>query len=104
MRSTPRLLYSAEALFLIWMLFSLWYMLQLKLVEDLVPGQRENGNVTIYARLDPPNFLTIYLPTFERLSLLVISSELHVSKMLTLSLQQMVKRQVHVYSYYIVAT
>lgn len=77
-------------------------MLQQKPVEDLEPGQRDSVNVTIYVRLDPPNLLTIYLPTFERLSLLVISSELHVSKMLTPSSQQMVKRHLRVYSYYIV--
>lgn len=67
-----------------------------------MPGKRDNVNVTIYVRLNPLNLLTIYLPTFERLSLLVISSELRVSKMLTPSLQQMVKRHVRVYSYYIV--
>lgn len=65
-----------------------------------MPGQRDNVSVTIHVRLAPPILPTIYLLTFERLSLLVISSELHVSKMLTPSSQQMVKRHVRVYSYF----
>lgn len=67
-------------------------------------GQRDNVSVAIYVRLAPPILLAIYLLTFERLSLLVISSELHVSKMLTPSSQQMVKRHVRVNSYFRVIT